>query len=207
MKLILIICIGSCFFEYISEATEPMQSHSTGIRNLKFDEYKQIKVLFPSLPEQKHLVEILDEAFAAITKAKANTEKNLQNAKELFESYLQNVFEEKIRANKITEECMEDVCSVLTCGVASTPKYVDENVWHFPFLSAQNVRDGRSILDKYRFIRKNSMIKEHRLSLVCFLVSLSWNSFEINRYLSRTTSPSSHFEQIKTECQHSRQHI
>jgi type I restriction enzyme S subunit len=45
--------------------------------------------------EQKRIVEILDEAFAAIDKAKANFEKNLQNAKELFESYLQNVFANK----------------------------------------------------------------------------------------------------------------
>lgn len=52
----------------------------------------EIKIPVPPLPEQKRIVEILDEAFAAIDKAKINTEKNLQNAKELFESYLQNVF-------------------------------------------------------------------------------------------------------------------
>ncbi len=34
----------------------------------------------------------MDEAFAAIDKAKQNAEKNLQNARELFESYLQNIF-------------------------------------------------------------------------------------------------------------------
>ena len=38
---------------------------------------------------------ILDEAFAAIAKAKANAQQNLKNAKELFESYLQGVFENK----------------------------------------------------------------------------------------------------------------
>jgi type I restriction enzyme, S subunit len=46
-----------------------------------------------SLPEQQRIVSILDEAFAAIAKAKANAEQNLKNAKELFESYLQGVFE------------------------------------------------------------------------------------------------------------------
>jgi len=51
---------------------------------------------FPkSLPEQKRIVAILDKAFAAIAKAKANAEQNLKNAKELFESYLQGVFENK----------------------------------------------------------------------------------------------------------------
>ena len=48
-----------------------------------------------SLSEQQRIVAILDEAFAAIAKAKANAEQNLKNAKELFESYLQGVFERK----------------------------------------------------------------------------------------------------------------
>jgi type I restriction enzyme, S subunit len=59
-------------------------------------EVKSIFLRYPkSLPEQQHIVSILDEAFAAIAKAKANAEKNLKNAKELFESYLQGVFENK----------------------------------------------------------------------------------------------------------------
>ncbi len=45
------------------------------------------------LPEQQRIVAILDEAFAAIAKTKANAEQNLQNAKGVFESYLQGVFE------------------------------------------------------------------------------------------------------------------
>jgi type I restriction enzyme S subunit len=45
------------------------------------------------LPEQKRIVSILDECFAAIDKAKANAEQNLKNAKELFESQLQLIME------------------------------------------------------------------------------------------------------------------
>ena len=57
---------------------------------------KEINVAYPkSLPEQQRIVSILDEAFAAIAKAKANAKQNLKNAKELFESYLQGVFEKK----------------------------------------------------------------------------------------------------------------
>jgi len=69
-----------------------MQSHSTGIRNLDGDAYKAIKIPLPPLPEQKRIVAILDKAFAAVRTAKANAEKNLQNARDLFESYLQGVF-------------------------------------------------------------------------------------------------------------------
>lgn len=57
---------------------------------------KEINVTYPkSLPEQQRIVSILDKAFAAIDKAKANAEQNLKNSKELFESYLQGVFEKK----------------------------------------------------------------------------------------------------------------
>ena len=52
-----------------------------------------VEIPLPPLPEQQRIVSILDEAFAAIAKAKANAEQNLKNAKELFESYLQGVFE------------------------------------------------------------------------------------------------------------------
>ena len=55
---------------------------------------KQVIFCYPkSLPEQQRIVSILDEAFAVIAKAKANAEQNLKNAKEIFESYLQGVFE------------------------------------------------------------------------------------------------------------------
>ena len=49
----------------------------------------------PPLPEQHRIVAILDEAFDGIATAKANAEKNLQNARALFESHLQSVFTER----------------------------------------------------------------------------------------------------------------
>ncbi len=49
----------------------------------------------PSLPEQQRIVGLLDAAFAGLATAKANTEKNLQNARGLFESHLQSVFTQR----------------------------------------------------------------------------------------------------------------
>ena len=49
-------------------------------------------IIVPPMAEQKRIVKILDEAFAGIDKAKENAEKNLANAKELFQSYLNNIF-------------------------------------------------------------------------------------------------------------------
>lgn len=65
------------------------------IGGVSMNKFKEIEIPFPPLPEQQHIVSILDEAFTAIAKAKANAEQNLKNAKELFDSYLQGVFEEK----------------------------------------------------------------------------------------------------------------
>ena len=78
---------------YISGMTAKMQKNSTGIRNLLFDEYKKVLVPIPSFYEQQRIVGILDEAFENIEKAKQNALQNLNNAKELFESYLKEYFE------------------------------------------------------------------------------------------------------------------
>jgi type I restriction enzyme S subunit len=56
---------------------------------------EQIGVAVPPLSEQKRIVGILDEAFDGIATAKANAEKNLQNAHALFESHLQAVFTQR----------------------------------------------------------------------------------------------------------------
>jgi type I restriction enzyme S subunit len=54
-----------------------------------------LSIVFPkSLSEQQRIVGILDEAFAGIATAKANAEKNRQNARALFESHLQAVFKQ-----------------------------------------------------------------------------------------------------------------
>ena len=75
---------------------DSLNSHLTGQQpNYGYSHYSKIQIPLPSLPEQQRIVAILDEAFAAIAKAKANAEQNLNNAKELFESYLQGVFEKK----------------------------------------------------------------------------------------------------------------
>ena len=53
---------------------------------------REIPVPVPPLAEQQRIVGLLDEAFEGLATAKANAEKNRQNARALFESYLQSVF-------------------------------------------------------------------------------------------------------------------
>ncbi|WP_225901248.1 restriction endonuclease subunit S [[Leptolyngbya] sp. PCC 7376] len=49
----------------------------------------------PPLEEQKQIVNILDEVFEVIALVEDNTKRNLANADELFESYLNKIFTEK----------------------------------------------------------------------------------------------------------------
>jgi len=56
---------------------------------------KQIEAPLPLLEEQKQIVALLDQAFTAIDQAKANIEKNIVNAKELFQSKLNAIFSQK----------------------------------------------------------------------------------------------------------------
>jgi type I restriction enzyme S subunit len=44
-----------------------------------------------------------------------------------------------------------EITNVITCGLAATPHYVNESVGK-PFLSAQNVSDGKVVYSKYKFI-------------------------------------------------------
>jgi len=93
--------IDNKFYWYFSKSKyywEQANGLSTGAAQPQFNgnALKQVIFSFPkSLSEQQRIVSILDEAFAAIDKAKANAEQNLKNAKELFESYLQGIFEKK----------------------------------------------------------------------------------------------------------------
>ncbi len=138
------------FLEYISGATEKMQSHSTGIRNLKFDEYKQIAIPLPPLPEQQRIVSILDEAFAAIAKAKANAEQNLKNAKELFESYLQGVFE---NGNWETKT-LDKVCEI-SSKLIDPRKHEFQNLIH---VGAGNIESKTGVLSDLKTAKEENLI-------------------------------------------------
>jgi type I restriction enzyme S subunit len=125
------------FWYYTAGVTEGMQRRSTGIRNLDFNAYKQLEIPLLPLPEQRRIVGILDEAFDGIATAKANAEKNLQNAHALFESHLNAVFAKT--GDGWTESALVDLCSVFFDSAHRTPKYQDEGI---PALRPRDVVNG-----------------------------------------------------------------
>lgn len=66
--------------------------HGAAQQNVSIKEISSIQIPIPPLLEQQRIVAILDEAFEWIGAADANAEKNLGNARELFESHLNIVF-------------------------------------------------------------------------------------------------------------------
>ena len=117
------------------------------VQGVKITFVSQLPIPIPPIAEQERIVAVLDEAFAAIDKAKANIERNLTNARELFQSRLNDIFSNPSEDWRNTS--LVDVCELITCGVAARPNYVDEGI---PFLSAKNVKNGRIIFNDYRFI-------------------------------------------------------
>lgn len=69
-----------------------------------------VVVPFPPEKEQERIVAILDEAFEGIATATAHAERNLHNARELFQSVLQSTFEQK--GEDWVETTLEDVLKV-----------------------------------------------------------------------------------------------
>ncbi|HKP46829.1 MAG TPA: restriction endonuclease subunit S, partial [Pyrinomonadaceae bacterium] len=81
----------------------------------------------PSVPEQQRIVRILDKAFEGIATAEANAEKNLQNARALFESQLEAVFIQPGKAwiEKPLEDAVESNCSLSYGMVQPGEEYPD----------------------------------------------------------------------------------
>ena len=87
------------------------------VKGVKLDFVKKLDIPIPPLAEQKRIVAKIDAAFEKIDALKANAEKNLANAKELFQSAL----DEAMRPKKgWVEKRLGEVCSKI--GSGATPR-------------------------------------------------------------------------------------
>ena len=130
------------------------------VDTLTITKLQSVSIALPPLAEQQRIVGILDEAFEGIATAKANAEKNLQNARALFESHLQSVFTQ--RGEGWVEHALGAVCEVKD-GTHASPKYVDDGI---PFVTQKNIRDNGLSFEKTRFIRQEDHDDFYRRSNV-----------------------------------------
>lgn len=115
---------------------------------------KKSEISLPSVSEQKRIVSILDEAFSAIAQAKENAQKNLANARELFESYLNRVFTQQ--GPGWQEKTLRDVCDFENGdrgkNYPNKSEYVESGV---PWINTGHInRDGSLSLRKMNYISR-----------------------------------------------------
>lgn len=121
---------------------------------------RSLQIPLPPLPEQRRVVAVLDEALAAIATATVNAEKNLANAGELFDAYLDLQMNQHWRRDRIVR--LADACDVRD-GTHDSPKYVEVGI---PFVTQKNIRAEGLSFDKCRSISSEDHEKFYKRSNV-----------------------------------------
>lgn len=113
---------------------------------------REIPIPTPPVEEQKRIVAVLDQAFAALDRARALAKANLADAEELFPSVIAEIFS----ASENWRTCtISDVGAVFD-GPHATPKTVDDGPL---FLGISSLLDGRIALEKTRHVTEEDFIK------------------------------------------------
>ena len=106
------------FYYLLSKQDEIKGSEGAVFASINKSQIQELSFPYVNLPEQKRIVAILDKAFADIDRARAITEQNLKNARELFDSYLQQVFSQRGEGWKTST--LKKITSKI--GSGATPK-------------------------------------------------------------------------------------
>lgn len=137
-------------------AGQRVMSGAVGHKRVPKEYFEDLPIPLPPLKEQKQIVAVLDEAFEGLACARANTEANLQNARELFGSALHMAFKDESIAWNDTE--LADLGSVVT---GSTPKTSDNGNLggHLPFVKPGDfLPDGSLVYDNQGLSKKGASV-------------------------------------------------
>lgn len=127
------------FYQALSPAFKNhLEEKATGttVRIVNKSKFNDIPIVLPPLAEQQRIVAILDEAFEGIATAKANTEKNLQNALELFEGHLQSIF--SIPGHGWQARTLEELGTITSSKRIFKDEYVEAGI---PFYRTKEVKE------------------------------------------------------------------
>ena len=94
------------------------------VQGVKITFVSQLPIPIPPIAEQERIVAVLDEAFAAIDKAKANIERKLTNARELFQSRLNDIFSNPSEDWEVKP--LGEVCGVLNGRAYKKTELLDQ---------------------------------------------------------------------------------
>ena len=109
---------------------------------------KEKNISYPPPPEQIRIVKIIDEAFGKMEIAKKNAERNLRNAKELFESYLQEVFAGR---GDWKEKTLKEISIEFGRGKSKHRPRNDKKLYEgkYPFIQTGDIRNCNHFITKY----------------------------------------------------------
>lgn len=128
---------------FLDEGARTMTG-AVGHKRITKEFVESYPIPLPPLPEQRRIVAILDEAIEGIATAKANAEKNLKNAQEVFEGHVDKLFSERRSTWK------EAPLSAFAVSISTGPfgsllhksDYVSDGV---PLVNPINIVDGSII--------------------------------------------------------------
>jgi type I restriction enzyme, S subunit len=118
-------------------------------RGLNMALVRSIEIPIAPIEDQRRIVGILDEAFDGIATAKANAEKNLQNARGLFESRLQGAFAQ--RGEGWVEKRLVEVSKEFGRGKSKHRPRNDPKLYggKYPFVQTGDVRNSVHLITSY----------------------------------------------------------
>jgi type I restriction enzyme S subunit len=161
------------------------------IRRIILRNLKAIRIPVPPLAEQQRIVGLLDEAFEGLAAAKANAEKNLQNARALFESHMQSVFTQ--RGSGWVETTLDKISTNLDSKRVPITKSVRTS-GKYPYYGASGIVD---YVNDYIFEGDNLLVSEDGANLLARSTPIAFSVS--GKYWVNNHAHVLHFENMATQ--------
>ena len=148
-------------FYYLKLNVKLLNDLGTGttFKELSTKALSSVQIPIPPLSEQQQIVAILDKAFAAIDQAKGNIEKNIENAKELFQSKLNDIFSQK--GDGWEEKTLEEICEK-----TKNIKWQDFSSEEFEYVDLSSVsRETLSVTETAKVNKENAPSRAKKIIL------------------------------------------
>lgn len=130
------------FYYLLSKQDEIKGSEGAVFASINKSQIESLQFPYVNIDEQKRIVAILDQVFADIEKARATAETNLKNARELFDSYLQEVFSH--RSEGCVDVKLSEITQSISDGDHSAPPKSESGI---PFITISNINKSTKEID------------------------------------------------------------
>jgi len=164
--------LGDYLYYYLEHVHEYFQRVAVGatVKSLRQRHFDNLPVIVPPLEEQQRIVAVLDDAFAAIATATANAEKNLANARELFESCVRQAFADGLAPSSFEEFRVEHLAARHKGSMRTGP--FGSQLLHSEFVDAGVSVLGidNAVANEFRWGKRRFITEEKFSALSRFLV-------------------------------------